>query len=74
MSQHDDSKIATLSPPTPEGSMKYLGHNYSLVKSGSLWKAKLVVPLRPSVFEKLFETKQQADQWIKELIEGIHWV
>lgn len=64
--------VTSISPLLPNKNKVYRGHAYSLIQdSDGKWRAKLVVPMRPLKFERVFTDKKRASSWMKTVIDSL---
>jgi hypothetical protein len=49
----------------------YRGLAYSIVRTEGRWRVRMVMPLRPAKFERTFDDRKKAEEWIRSIIDGM---
>lgn len=56
----------------PDVNAQYRGHSYSIIADpAGGWNVKLILPMRPLKFEKHCDSKQEADKWMRSVIDHL---
>ena len=67
--------VTPISPSLPDNNQEYKGYAYSLEPTaGGKWRTRLVIPMRPLKFERVFDGKMTARNWMQQVIDSLEVV